>query len=92
MPAYMKGMLSETGKLEINLAPPTAPIRGYSKKMVAQLNRELTKIQRNLSGIREMNQRVFSTDFSPVTARTRRNSCKSAAISCGGTRRSNFVR
>jgi small subunit ribosomal protein S2 len=56
MPAYMKGMLSETGKLEINLAPPTAPIRGYSKKMVAQLNRELTKIQRNLSGIREMNR------------------------------------
>jgi len=56
MPSYMKGMLSETGKLEINLAPPTAPIRGYSKKMVAQLNRELTKIQRNLSGIRDMNR------------------------------------
>jgi small subunit ribosomal protein S2 len=56
MPAYMKGMLSETGKLEIGLAPPTAPIRGYSKKMVAQLNRELTKIQRNLSGIRDMNR------------------------------------
>ena len=56
MPAYMKAMLSETGKLEINLAPPTAPIRSYSKKMVAQLNRELTKIQRNLSGIRDMNR------------------------------------
>jgi small subunit ribosomal protein S2 len=37
-------------------APPTAPIRGYSKKMVATLNRELTKIQRNLSGIRDMNR------------------------------------
>src|SRR5436853_2625262 len=56
MPAYMKGMLSDTGKLEVNLAPPTAPIRGYSKKMVATLNRELTKIQRNLSGIRDMNR------------------------------------
>src|SRR5262245_53169079 len=56
MPAYMKKMLSPQGKFEIHLAPPTAPIHGYSKKMVAQLNRELTKIQRNLSGIREMNR------------------------------------
>src|SRR5262245_26741597 len=56
MPAYMKGMLSPQGKFEVHLAPPTAPIHGYSKKMVAQLNRELTKIQRNLSGIREMNR------------------------------------
>lgn len=56
MPSYMKGMLSETGKYEVHLAPPTAPIHGYSKKMVATLNRELTKIQRNLSGIREMNR------------------------------------
>src|SRR5260370_2815423 len=56
MPAHMSTMRSETGKLEINLAPANAPIRGYSKKMVAQLNRELTKIQRNLSGIREMNR------------------------------------
>jgi small subunit ribosomal protein S2 len=56
MPSYMKSMLSPQGKLEVNLAPPTAPIRGYSKKMVAMLNRELTKIQRNLSGIREMNR------------------------------------
>src|SRR5204863_4602503 len=31
-------------------------IRGYSKKMVATLNRELAKIQRNLSGIRDMNR------------------------------------
>jgi small subunit ribosomal protein S2 len=31
-------------------------IRGYSKKMVATLNRELTKITRNLQGIREMNR------------------------------------
>jgi small subunit ribosomal protein S2 len=56
MPAYMKGMLSPQGKFEVHLAPPTAPIHGYSKKMVAQLNRELTKIQRNLSGIRDMNR------------------------------------
>jgi small subunit ribosomal protein S2 len=56
MPAYMKTMLSPQGKLEVNLAPPSAPIHGYSKKMVAMLNRELTKIQRNLSGIREMNR------------------------------------
>jgi small subunit ribosomal protein S2 len=56
LPAYMKTMLNPTGKLEVNLAPPTAPIRGYSKKMVSQLSRELTKIQRNLSGIREMNR------------------------------------
>jgi small subunit ribosomal protein S2 len=56
LPAYMKSMLSPQGKLEVHLAPPTAPIHGYSKKMVATLNRELMKIQRNLSGIREMNR------------------------------------
>src|SRR5207237_1460966 len=31
-------------------------IRSHSKKMVAQLNRELSKITRNLQGIREMNR------------------------------------
>jgi small subunit ribosomal protein S2 len=56
LPAYMKTMLNPSGKLDITLAPTTAEIRGYSKKMVASLNRELTKIQRNLSGIREMNR------------------------------------
>jgi small subunit ribosomal protein S2 len=56
MPSYMKSMLTPQGKFEVHLAPPTAPIHGYSKKMVATLNRELTKIQRNLSGIREMNR------------------------------------
>jgi small subunit ribosomal protein S2 len=56
MPAYMKGMLNPAGKFESHLAPANAAIHGYSKKMVAQLNRELTKIQRNLSGIREMNR------------------------------------
>jgi small subunit ribosomal protein S2 len=56
LPSYMKTMLNPSGKLEPNLAPPTAAIHGYSKKMVATLNRELTKIQRNLSGIREMNR------------------------------------
>jgi len=56
MPSYMRQMLSPQGKFEVHLAPPTAPIHAYSKKMVAQLNRELTKIQRNLSGIREMSR------------------------------------
>ena len=50
LPAYMKTMLNEAGKLDLTKAPETAPIRGYSKKMVATLNRELTKIQRNLLG------------------------------------------
>jgi len=54
--AYMKGMLNESGKLELTKAPETALIRGYSKKMVAALNRELTKIHRNLQGIRHMNR------------------------------------
>src|SRR5262249_58890895 len=52
--AYMRTMLNESGKLELAKAPETAPIRGYSKKMVATLNRELTKITRNLQGIREL--------------------------------------
>ena len=56
LPAYMKTMLNESGKLELSKAPESAEIRGYSKKMVATLNRELSKIQRNLSGIREMNR------------------------------------
>jgi small subunit ribosomal protein S2 len=56
LPAYMKTMLNESGKLELTKAPETAAIRGYSKKMVATLNRELSKIQRNLSGIRDMNR------------------------------------
>jgi small subunit ribosomal protein S2 len=55
LPAYMKNMVNpESGKLDLTRAPETAVIRGYSKKMVATLNRELTKIQRNLSGIRDM--------------------------------------
>src|SRR5262249_46638106 len=56
LPAYMKTMLNESGKLELGKSPESATIRGYSKKMVATLNRELTKIHRNLSGIREMNR------------------------------------
>jgi small subunit ribosomal protein S2 len=56
MPAYMKTMLNESGKLDFVKAPDTAAIRGYSKKMVATLNRELTKIHRNLEGIRHMNR------------------------------------
>src|SRR5438876_8918535 len=54
--AHMKEMLHESGKLELSKAPETAPIRKYSKKMVATLNRELTKIHRNLEGIRHMNR------------------------------------
>ena len=56
IPSYMKGMLNEAGKLDLTKAPDTATIRGYSKKMVATLSRELSKIQRNLQGIREMNR------------------------------------
>jgi len=56
LPAYMRTMLNETGKLDPGKAPPTAEIHRYSKKMISTLNRELTKIQRNLSGIREMNR------------------------------------
>jgi small subunit ribosomal protein S2 len=56
LPSYMRGMLNEAGKLDLTKAPEKAPIRGYSKKMVATLSRELSKIQRNLSGIREMNR------------------------------------
>jgi small subunit ribosomal protein S2 len=54
--AHMRSMLNESGKLELTKAPETAEIRTYSKKMVATLNRELTKIRRNLEGIREMNR------------------------------------
>jgi small subunit ribosomal protein S2 len=56
MPAYMKNMLNETGKLDLHKSPESAAIRSYSKKMVATLNRELAKITRNLQGIREMNR------------------------------------
>jgi small subunit ribosomal protein S2 len=54
LPQYMKGMVNEAGKLELSKAPETAAIRGHSKKMVSTLSRELAKIQRNLSGIRDM--------------------------------------
>jgi small subunit ribosomal protein S2 len=56
LPNYMRGMLNESGKLELSKAPETAEIRRFSKKMVATLNRELTKIRRNLEGIRDMNR------------------------------------
>ncbi len=54
VPAYMRGMVNEAGKLDLVRAPESAPIHGYSKKMVSMLNRELSKIRRNLSGIRDM--------------------------------------
>jgi small subunit ribosomal protein S2 len=54
LPQYMKGMINEAGKLDLARAPETATIRGHSKKMISALSRELTKIQRNLSGIRDM--------------------------------------
>jgi len=56
LPEYMKSMHNEAGKLDLAKAPETAGIRTHSKKMVAQLSRELTKITRNLQGIREMNR------------------------------------
>ncbi len=56
LPTYMRSMLNESGKLEFSKSPENAAIRGYSKKMVATLNRELSKITRNLQGIRAMNR------------------------------------
>ncbi len=56
MNKYIATMMSEAGKLDQNKAPETASIHRYSKKMVSNLNRELLKIRRNLSGIREMNR------------------------------------
>ena len=56
MTQYMSTMLNEAGKLDLGKAPETATIRRYSKKMVSQLSRELLKIRRNLSGIRDMNR------------------------------------
>src|SRR5262249_40974035 len=53
---YIHAKLNEAGKLQVRKAPESAEIRRYSKKMVATLNRELTKIRRNLQGIREMNR------------------------------------
>ncbi len=53
---YMKTMLAESGRLDLAKAPDTSLIRTYSKKMVSQLIREWTKINRNLQGIREMNR------------------------------------
>ncbi len=54
--AYMKTMKNETGRLDLTKAPDSALIRTYSKKMVSNLTREWTKINRNLQGVREMNR------------------------------------
>lgn len=54
MQAYIAGLMTESGKMDFSKAPDTAPIRNYSKKMVATLSRELLKIRRNLLGIRDM--------------------------------------
>jgi small subunit ribosomal protein S2 len=54
--AHIKAMISEAGKLDLARAPESAEIRSYSKKMISTLSRELTKIRRNLLGIREMNR------------------------------------
>jgi small subunit ribosomal protein S2 len=56
MLAYMNSMRNEAGKFDLAKSPETAEIRRYSKKMVSQLTRELSKIRRNLLGIREMNR------------------------------------
>src|SRR6266513_2224870 len=52
----MKTMINESGRLDLAKSPETAMIRTYSKKMVSNLTREWTKINRNLQGIREMNR------------------------------------
>ncbi len=54
MANYITSMMNETGKLDPHKAPESSLIRTYSKKMIANLSRELTKIRRNLQGIREM--------------------------------------
>ena len=54
MNAYIKSLMTDSGKLDLARAPENASIRTYSKKMIATLNRELTKIRRNLQGIRDM--------------------------------------
>src|SRR5713101_5247577 len=56
MAENMRAMHNEARKMELHQPPETAALRGYRKKMVATLNRELTKITRNLQGIREMNR------------------------------------
>jgi small subunit ribosomal protein S2 len=56
MLAYMNSMMNESGKFELSKAPESAEIRRYSKKMVSQLSRELSKVRRNLLGIRDMNR------------------------------------
>ena len=53
---YMKTMINEAGRLDLAKAPDSAQVRTYSKKMVATLIREWTKINRNLHGVREMNR------------------------------------
>jgi small subunit ribosomal protein S2 len=52
--AYIEKMMTEAGKLDPAKAPESADIRTHSKKMIAQLSRELLKIRRNLKGIRDM--------------------------------------
>jgi small subunit ribosomal protein S2 len=56
MTAYIRTMMNEAGKLDLTKAPESAEIRRYSKKMVSTLSRELSKIRRNLIGIRNMNR------------------------------------
>src|SRR6266699_2393122 len=45
MAAHMKAVMNEAGKFDVTKAPEASDIRGYSKKMVSQLNRELSKIR-----------------------------------------------
>ncbi|MGL6094645.1 MAG: 30S ribosomal protein S2 [Fimbriiglobus sp.] len=54
MQQYIASLMTDAGKMDYARAPDTAPIRNYSKKMVATLSRELLKIRRNLLGIRDM--------------------------------------
>lgn len=54
MQSYIAGMMNDSGKLDLNKAPESAPIRNYSKKMVSTLSRQLLKIRRNLLGIKPL--------------------------------------
>ena len=57
LPAYMKTMLNPTGQARARPRPRPPPrSAATARRWSPTLNRELTKIQRNLSGIRDMNR------------------------------------
>jgi small subunit ribosomal protein S2 len=53
---HRRASLAASGELGVSKAAETAAVRGYGKKRAAALRRELSKIQRNLQGLRAMNR------------------------------------